>query len=134
MRTLIPTLLVFLAACGTSLELGGDASPITLGVDPDVASPGATVELTLTNSSADPIGYNLCTSGLERRDGGDWEPVASNRVCTMELRTLEPGSAARYSYELPAGLASGEYRFTTTAENLTAGGRTGVRSEAFTVR
>ena len=50
------------------------------------------LELLLRNGSAQAIGYNLCASTLERRSGDGWQPVASQRVCTMELRLLGRGA------------------------------------------
>ena len=83
------------------------------------ASPGVTLRATvsqdrslefhLRNGSAQPIGYNLCASSLERRSEGTWQPVASQRVCTMELRRLPPGGEARYRIAI-ADLPRGEYR------------------------
>ena len=67
------------------------------------------LELSLRNGSAQAIGYNLCASNLERRSGGGWQPVASQRICTMELRSLAPGGEARYRVSL-ADVPPGEYR------------------------
>lgn len=69
------------------------------------------LELVLRNGSAKPIGYNLCTSNLERRSGAAWQAVASERICTMELRSLAPGGEARYRLALE-GVPAGEYRAT----------------------
>jgi hypothetical protein len=67
------------------------------------------LELSLRNGSAQAIGYNLCASGLERRSEGRWQAVPTRRVCTMELRTLPPGGAARYQISLE-DVPPGEYR------------------------
>jgi hypothetical protein len=67
------------------------------------------LQLVLRNGSAQPIGYNLCASSLERRSGDGWQPVASQRMCTMELRSLVPGGEARYGVPL-GDLPPGEYR------------------------
>ena len=67
------------------------------------------LELSLRNGSAQAIGYNLCASTLERRSGARWQPVASQRVCTMELRSLAPGGEARYRVSLE-DVPPGEYR------------------------
>jgi hypothetical protein len=87
------------------------------------------VELQLRNDSRRTLGYNLCASSLERRIGQAWQPVASQRICTMELRSLAPGEEARYS--LPLGqLPAGEYRATTRVEGLPAA----VATEPFHLR
>ena len=87
--------------------------------------------LTLRNGDRQQIGYNLCTSALETSAG---RPVPSNRVCTMELRTLGPGRSATYSYKLPVNMADGSYRFLTQVEWMQSGRRSGVRSNSFEVR
>jgi hypothetical protein len=46
-------------------------------------SQGRSLELRLRSGSAQPIGYNLCASSLERRSEAAWQPVASKRMCTM---------------------------------------------------
>jgi hypothetical protein len=81
-----------------------------------VSQPGS-LELRLRNDSNRTLGYNLCTSNVERRNGQSWQAVASQRICTMELRTLPPGKEARYSLTLEQ-LAPGEYRVTTRVEGL----------------
>ncbi len=133
MRIAVSVLLVLFAACGPSLQAGGAGSAVRLDIEPDRAAPGDSVLLMLTNGSPHAIGYNLCSSGLEAREGDGWNPVPSSRVCTMELRTLEPDETTSYRFDLPAGLAPGEYRFTTTTERLDAGDRIGIRSPPFTV-
>ena len=67
------------------------------------------LQLSLRNGSAQAIGYNLCASSLERRSEGRWQAVPTQRVCTMELRSLPPGGAARYQVSLE-DVPSGEYR------------------------
>lgn len=134
MRITFPILFAVLAACGPSMQSGDGGSGVRLDVDPAAASPGDTVLLTLTNASPDPIGYNLCSSGLEVRGDGEWRAVPSNRICTLELRALEVGTDTSYRFDLPPDLAPGEYRVTTTVERLEAGDRVGVGSGAFMVR
>lgn len=75
-------------------------------------SQGRSLELLLRNGSAQPIGYNLCASSLERRSGDGWQPVASQRLCTMEVRSLPPGGEARYQLPM-VDVPPGEYRATT---------------------
>ena len=94
-----------------------------------LVSPERTLELRLQNGRTAPVGYNLCASGLERRSGQGWQPVASQRICTMELRNLAPREEARYSLALE-GLPPGEYRATTRVEGLPAA----VTTEPFHIR
>ena len=87
------------------------------------------LELRLRNGGPTAVGYNLCASSLERRSAQAWQPVATQRICTMELRTLKPGEEARYSYPLD-DLPPGEYRATTRVEGLSAA----VTTEPFELR
>lgn len=111
-----------------SPEPSGD---VTLSAAPASTTEGATVTLTLSNGSKEQIGYNLCTSNLETSGGQD---VPTSRVCTMELRTLEPGRTADYRYELPVNMVDGSYRFSTQVEWMDSGRRGTVRSNSIEVR
>lgn len=133
MRTAIVLITVLFAACAPSVQNGGAGSDISLDVVPEEARAGATVELVLANETSGSIGYNLCTSSLERRTSGGWAGVQTDRVCTMELRTLAAGETARYPYDLPTDLPEGEFRFLTTVELMDEGGRQTVWSEPFVV-
>lgn len=94
----------------------------------------ATVRLALDNGSPDPIGYNLCTSELQRRGTSGWIPVDTGEVCTMEMRTLSPGHDATFEKQLPSGLAAGDYRYVTGIESPLGGSRVVLETDAFTVR
>ena len=89
--------------------------------------------LTLDNESAGTIGDNLCASGLERGSGVGWQPVPENRLCTMELRTLQPRNEISEELRLPETLASGDYRYTTTVERIETRGRDAIASNQFRV-
>jgi hypothetical protein len=89
-------------------EPGSGAS---LRAEADAFVPGGEVRLVLENVTGDVLGYNLCTHALERNDGGEWNALAIPRVCTMELRLLDPGVEASYDTTLPEELEAGEYRF-----------------------
>lgn len=124
---------------------GGDGAsgpdrPVPAGLDfavePGIAAPGAAVTLVLSNGTAHQIGYNLCGSGLEQRQGGSWRAVPQDGVCTRELRILAPGQQARYQTRLPGFLAAGEYRFRTGVETPLNRGTPGldqIHSRSFTV-
>lgn len=107
------------------------AGPVTLAAAPRRTSAGSTVTLTLSNGSRQAVGYNLCTSALQTRAG---RAVDTDRVCTLELRTLNPGQRATYGYELPASLPDGRYRFSTGLDRMPEGGRTTVISNNIAVR
>lgn len=132
MRIALITAIAFAAGCSSSMQSAGIGS-VQLGVEPDVVMVGDSITLTLRNASDERIGYNLCTAALERRSGGSWQAVATDRVCTMELRTLAPSDETRYRLDLPGGLAAGEYRYFTNVEAMQSGTRSVVRSESFEV-
>jgi hypothetical protein len=101
---------------------------VTLRAEPSTAAPGDTVELILANHATATLGYNLCSSGMERRAGTTWNTVPSTRMCTMELRMLPPGESARFPIGLDSDLPAGEYRFVTSVNDQAAGSSTLVRS------
>jgi len=106
------------------------AASVSLTASPESARTGGTVTLRLANDSRETIGYNLCTSALLAASG---EAVKTDRICTMELRTLEPGRSATYAYELPATLEPGSYRFSTRIEWMRANRGTSVTSNAIRI-
>jgi hypothetical protein len=93
---------------------------------------GDTNRLTLTNGTATPLGYNLCHSILQRRDGGSWTDVRTDEVCTMELRTLQPGASATIDKRWPSNAGAGEYRYRTRVELPHGGSGTEVVTSTFT--
>lgn len=107
------------------------SSEVSLRASPLQLDAGETVTLTLSNGTSGRLGYNLCTSALQTASGGE---VRTDRVCTLELRTLEPGRSASYPYELPVSLESGSYRLSTGIERLDGGARTTTTSNTFTVQ
>lgn len=131
MRVAILLVVGISCACGPSLQPG--AGEVTLAVEPANPSPGDSVSITLRNGSGAALHYNLCASGLERQTNGGWETVPSERVCTMELRTLEPSADASFALELPNDLQPGGYRFRTSVEILDSGERNDVTSDPFRV-
>ena len=89
------------------------------------------VKLTLSNESDGPIGYNLCTSALQRRTAGKWNGVETGGFCTMEIRTLQKGGIATFTKTLPENTASGEYRYTTNVDS--SGSPVVVASDPFVI-
>ena len=134
MRAVISCAIALLFACSPSTRSDVSEEDVRLSVEPAEVAAGDSITLVLNNQSSDRIGYNLCTSELERSTAGRWEIVPSDRVCTMELRTLPPAEEARYPLDLPSGLAAGEYRYSTKVERLGTGDRTDLRSDVFRVR
>lgn len=114
----------------------GEARPepsdeISLEAAPQQVNAGATVQLTLVNGTEQSLGYNLCTSTLQTGGGSE---IQTDRVCTMELRMLEPGETTTYPYDLPGVLEDGSYRFTTSVQRMGSGNRSMVTSNSIEVR
>jgi hypothetical protein len=117
---------------GEPANLAGEpAGGVELSALPAETRANSTVTLTLSNGSDEQVGYNLCTSALESAAGRE---VPTNRVCTMELRTLEPGRTATYGYRLPVNMLDGSYRFASQVHRMESGEIVTVRSSGFTVR
>ena len=91
----------------------------------------STIRLILENGASHPVGYNLCSSALQRRIGGTWEAVNTGEFCTMELRTLNPGADATFEKTLPSGLTAGDYRYVTNVESPLGTQQTGVATDSF---
>ena len=119
------TLALFLAACAPVASAPGlHFSAERVSAD--------TVRLALDNGTQSQVGYNLCTSALQRRDGSEWAAIDTGDVCTMELRTLNPGADATFEKKLPANLQAGEYRYATRVESPLGSAGTTVATNAFT--
>lgn len=108
-RRVVPLMMVLIGCAAP--RPAADAGAVTLVVEPAQVAPGDSVTLRLTTTLGDSVGYNLCSSTLQRRLVNDWQPVPSDRICTMELRTLAPGDTARFTVRLSDGLDPGEYRY-----------------------
>lgn len=119
-------LAVSIAACTTTPSSPG----VLLSVER--VSPGV-MRLTLDNGRFHPIGYNLCTSGLQQKDGASWTAVPTGDICTMELRTLNPGADATFEKTLPSRLPTGEYRYVTSVEDPVGTEQKGVASPPFSL-
>lgn len=129
MRFALPLLLVTAVfGCAGLPTESGDPALVVVGSDSllrtsaTLYAPGASGELILSNTLNHPIGYNLCTASLERRQGSTWVSAENgDRVCTMELRLLQPGGTASFRFTLRADLPPGEYRYSTRLENMSTG-------------
>lgn len=132
MRIAAIALASLLFACAPAYVAPGVPSGgVALTAAPAQVPPGATMTLTLSNGSPERLGYNLCTSAILTASGSR---VPTDRVCTMELRMLEPGRSATYPYQLPANIARGTYRFSTGVERMPSGTRATLTSNEFAVR
>ena len=133
----LPALLAWsLAACTTpppqpeggtpSASSGTGTQPIAITVDRAAYAPGATVGLRIVNGSDATFGYNPCTRSVEREQSGAWTtlPPEPDRVCTMELRLLQPRQTVSATTDLPRSLAAGRYRLllSFSREDASAGG------------
>ena len=137
---LLLSLLLSAAGCrlGTSpADLDPSLSPArsdrTLSTDRTRYTAGAVAVIRLRNATSGELGYNLCTSSLERGVPAGWEPVANDRPCTRELRILAPGAVATYEQRLAPELANGNYRFRASVEHMGAGRAEQVESNTFEI-
>jgi hypothetical protein len=132
MRWLMIAVLFFAAACSPE-QLPPQDNPVELLVTPEIPAVGEQAVLTLRNGSAAPVSYNLCSSTLMRHNGSAWEPIPSDRMCTMELRVLAPGEEDQFTVTMPTELAPGSYRFETTISDGEGGGPESLGSMIFLV-
>ena len=109
MKKLCTLLLTLATLAGCAMTAAG-ADGVTL----TAAKNADKVMLTLHNQSGAPVGYNLCSSTLQRSSGATWENVPTDQMCTRDIRQLENGGTATFEQTLPAGLTAGEYRYSTT--------------------
>lgn len=137
-RSMIVSLVLVLAGCG--------AVPVD-GVDDAAADGGAIIStaasytagdvggMTLRNAGERMLGYNACTWTLERGDDGAWRtaPHEDERMCTMELRLLEPGRSVDINFSFDERLPAGEYRLRAWLERMESGGREHVLSRPFAI-
>lgn len=133
MKTWITILLVGAAVDGCGTVTGdpvGDPA-VALTLSPSRPVPGDSATLTLRNRTTEDIGYNLCTSGLQRRDGTAWIPVPEDRVCTLELRSLRPGDEDSFTLAVPDTISGEAYRYVTNIEHLVAGRSDSASTEEF---
>jgi hypothetical protein len=133
MRLIIAVLLTVTASGCATPAPPVDSPTLDLQIAPPSPRPGDEITLTLMNNTAGSVGYNLCASALTREVGAEWQPVPSDRVCTMELRTLEPAQVDSFAFNLPGDLPGGVYRFQTNVEDLQAGTREEVATTIFLV-
>ncbi len=99
-------------------------------------STGEQVRLTLRNESRQPLGFNLCMSTLERRQGEEWVPVPADptEVCPAILGLLPAGESTHHTFTLDRDLPAGEYRFRTELEHMDTGARGAYVSSTFQLR
>lgn len=141
MRVLIAFLLLLVSSgcqqATTPRELDPSLSPgrpaTMLSTDRTGYAPGSLAVIRLRNTTAGPLGYNLCHAALERSTAGGWRRVDEDRVCTQELRLLQSGGSATYEHRLPASLQAGEYRYRTQVEHQGAHRTEEVFSNSFAI-
>lgn len=130
-RTLLLVLAFALAMVGCANPTPG-TGPLAITLQAIPARDGS-IMLNLRNSSGKTVGYNLCTSTLERNRAGVWEATGSERVCTLQIRNIAHGQSESYPYVPQPRLAPGEYRAITLID--VAGRQRGhqVTSESFRI-
>ena len=95
---------------------------------------GETITLRLENATTQVLGYNLCSVQLQRSQGGAWTSAeVEPRVCTTELRALEPGATTTYEIAFGDVLPGDRYRFETTVERMESGTRPVIYTNTFVI-
>lgn len=133
MKLVIASILTFLACAPVTPPPQEPSRVGAVTLAAETAGPGR-IRLILQNGFDGPVGYNLCTSALERRQDGTWVNVPTDDVCTMELRSLPAGQDATFEKRLPSGIAAGEYRYVTSVEIPVGDPQTRVATPGFQVR
>ncbi len=132
-NVMLGSAVMWLTACGAPLV--GEA---VLETDRETYSPGAELSLRLGNESTQALGYNLCFSTLQRREGEDWAEVprpdtSPVELCAAPQYSLEPGESTSSLRTLDEPLPEGEYRYLTNVEWRWSGERMDVMSNSFRV-
>lgn len=133
-----------LVVVGALVAVAGCAGSATLTTDRGSYRPGERIALTLTNHGRQELGYNLCGSSVERKEGGQWVTAAATDggTCEAVLLLLHPGARTSAEVRLRDDAPAGEYRIHDRGDwrpNIVAGravGHTGsvsLQSNAFTV-
>lgn len=125
MRQCFWLVLVILTGCGGGLER------VSFATDLLTYAPGRRVGLTLVNTSATPLGINLCLSRVVSEDGATAGP-ADQETCVLEPQPLEPGQRLDGRKSLATTIAPGRWRYETTIR-LTSGLGEKVLTPVFTV-
>jgi hypothetical protein len=119
---------VWLTACG--------APQAVLETDRETYAPGEELSLRLGNESLQALGYNLCFSTLQRREGEAWEAAPrpdTREICQASQFSLGPGDSTSARRTLDASLPEGEYRYLTNVEWMWDEERMEVVSNSFRV-
>jgi len=117
MRFLTVVILIGLVACRPAQGDRDSATPprsssVTISLDRATYAVGATAQVTAINGSVLVLGFNQCSSRvIERQQGNDWAAIPEpGRMCTMELRLLNPKETQTFSTTLPQNASRGTYR------------------------
>lgn len=75
------------------------------------------VDVMLVNRMDATISYNLCRAALQRKTGGTWSAVSTERdECPSIIFRLAPTETAAYTFTPEVPLESGQYRFLATVQ------------------
>ncbi len=116
---------LLLSACGGGLER------VAFVTDLLAYAPGGRVGLSMVNTSATPLGINLCLSQLVSEDGKTTGP-ADGETCVLAPQSLAPGAQFDVRKAIPAATPVGIWRYETTIRLATGSGEK-VYTPAFTV-
>lgn len=80
---------------------------------------GSVITLTIRNTSAKSVGYNMCSSTLQRKRDEGWVTINSDTYCLLYLLVMKPGNSDQYKVDLGQRYnlgKTGVYRITTNVE------------------
>jgi hypothetical protein len=117
-RCLVVALSCALVACQATprADTTVPTADVSLTLDRTSYTAGATATMRIRNSTNDTFGFNACSSRtIERQNGSSWTPHSEpDRMCTMELRLLQPKETQSAATDLPSNLTPGTYRMVLT--------------------
>jgi uncharacterized protein YfaS (alpha-2-macroglobulin family) len=114
-----------------------NSAEVTITLDRSSYSAGGTANVSVTSHSRDTLGYNFCSSRtVERKQGESWVAIPEpGRMCTMEIRLLNPGETQTASITMPESMPAGTYRvvITFSRQRPSASGSVRAISSSFSV-
>jgi hypothetical protein len=142
-RLLLAATALLVTACGLPTGAGSDESTaLRLDAGRDIVfrsdrgeyRHGQTAGISLRNRTARSLGYNLCASARERREGSSWTRIEVLRLCPDAYFELPPGAEATHPEPITPDWRPGTYRMVTTVVVLGTERRGEVVSSTFVVR
>ncbi len=110
---------ISLTTCNVNNSASNSLEEVNFETVQDSYTLNSVVTVVLTNTSTETVGYNPCTSTLQRKQVIRWETVEKNSICSAYLALLEPGETTQYKINLQQGYSlqkTGIYRIITEVQ------------------